>query len=62
VTSAYGIGGATELPPFGSLDIGRLVGDSSGLIGGAAIVYDLIDAGREPVVIGPIGTRMAFAA
>jgi RNA polymerase sigma-70 factor (ECF subfamily) len=76
-TIGYDIAEGTELPLFGSLDIGRFTDDGTSITGGAAIVnaadpadelgavvFDLLDAeaGNEPVVIGPLGSRMAFAA
>ena len=75
VTLAYGIADPSKLPAFGSLDIGRLADDGSGVTSGAAIVnagdpageqgalvFDLGDPSNEPIVIGPVGTRMAFGA
>lgn len=68
---------STELPLFASLDIGRFTDDGAAITDGGAIVnatdpadeqgslvFDLVDAGagNEPIVIGPLGTRMAFGA
>ena len=74
-TLAYDVAAATELPPFGSLDIGRLSDDAEAITAGSGDrecrpirptngvrSCSTCSAGNEPVVIGPLGTRMAFGA